>query len=180
MISKTNTNKCVLAAASLVREWQREHGEDKARLRFIGNSPQVVENVGYRGDVIASAEVVWTIAEDDRGQVWASTAIDMICITDKIRDERPILFKGILEKETDGRNGDVFQTKWKVGDVEWVVSSVSHPGKMVGARERPETMLFGVIDGEIDFHDRFVDSEFLSNPSQHYQFLTTAIERKAI
>lgn len=72
MISKTNTNKCVLAAAMLVKKWQEEHGTDKVRLEFVGDSPHVREFVGY--------DVLWTIAEDSKGQVWASTAIDIIRI----------------------------------------------------------------------------------------------------
>ena len=79
MISKTNTNKCVLAAAMLVKKWQ-ERGTDKANIEFGGDSPHVREFGGFRGSEKTVYDILWTIAEDGEGRVWASTALEMIRI----------------------------------------------------------------------------------------------------
>ena len=80
----------------------------------------------------------------------------------------------IMVKDSDrqgrGPNGGArFSTIWLIKGKPFLVSSVDSPHTC-------ETMLFPVINGEVDYMERWCEKEFLSNPSQHANFINEYLE----
>lgn len=85
------------------------------------------------------------------------TAIQFIMVKDRKRNgEGPL-------------GGEQFSTIWLVKGKPFIVSSVSNDHTV-------ETMLFPVIKGEVDYMEQWCEKEYLSNPSQHANFINAYLE----
>ena len=85
------------------------------------------------------------------------TAIQFIMVKDSKRNGQGPL------------GGEQFSTIWLVNGKPFIVSSVNN-------NHTVETMLFPVINGEVDYMERWCEKEYLSNPSQHANFINAYLE----
>tara|TARA_R110002012_G_scaffold75411_1_gene190568 strand:- start:1275 stop:1553 length:279 start_codon:yes stop_codon:yes gene_type:complete len=85
------------------------------------------------------------------------TAIQFIMVKDSNRNGQGPL------------GGERFSTIWLVNGKPFLVSSVNN-------NHTVETMLFPVINGEVDYMERWCEKEYLSNPSQHANFINAYLE----
>ena len=61
--------------------------------------------------------------------------------------------------------GEQFSTVWLIEGKPAIVSSVSNP-------HTTETMIFPIINGEVDYMELWCEKEYLSNPSQHAKLIS--------
>ena len=83
-----------------------------------------------------------------------------------------IQFIMVKDSKRDGQGplgGEQFSTIWLINGKPFLVSSVCNDHTV-------ETMLFPVIDGEVDYMERWCEKEYLSNPSQHANFINAYLE----
>ncbi len=90
------------------------------------------------------------------------------------RSDVAVRIQFVMVKDNDRRGqgpsgGARFSTIWLIEGKPFLVSSVDSP-------HTRETMLFPVVNGEVDYMDQWCEKEFLSNASQHANFINEYLE----